>query len=138
MKIKRFLVDALSLNIFIIYTAFIVEVVVSGITMPVFLYGRLIMIIPNIITVEPYSRTRIWIGKKFGIWKSVMLHQIVRDTIVFILYRVPLVFIVLTILGAPLHGVISSCIAATVISGFTGRPYGIFLDLTRRIFKVSV
>lgn len=138
MKSKRFLVDILTLNLFIILTAFIVEVVISGIPWSVFWKGRLIMIIPNIITVEPYNRTRIWMGKKLGEWKSSRLHQIVRDTIVFILYRVPLVFIVLTLLGAPIEKVISACIAATLISGFTGRPYGIFLDWMRRMFKVSV
>jgi hypothetical protein len=119
-------------------TAFIVEVAVSGIPWGVFWMGRLIMIIPNTITVEPYSRTRVWIGQKLGIWKSSRLHQIVRDTIVFILYRVPLVFIVLTILGARVEKVITACIAATLISGFTGRPYGIFLDWMRKMFKVSI
>jgi hypothetical protein len=138
MKIKRFFVDMFALNIFIIFSAFLVEVVFSGIPWNIFWKGRLVMIIPNIITVEPYNRTRLWIGKKLGIWKSARLHQIVRDTIVFLLYRVPLVFIVLTLLGASKEKVISACIAATLISGFTGRPYGIFLDWMRRIFKVGV
>jgi len=136
MKFKKFIVDIVALNIFIIFTAFFVEVVFSAIPWTVFLKGRLIMIIPNIITVEPYNRTRVWIGKKLGIWKSARFHQIVRDTIVFILYRVPLVFIVLTLLGAPAEKVISACIAATLISGFTGRPYGLFLDWMRKRFRV--
>lgn len=137
MKIKRFLVDILALNIFIIFTAFFVEVVFSGISWDVFWYGRLIMIIPNIITVEPYNMTRIWIGGKLGIWKSDRLHQIIRDTIVFILYRVPLIFIVLTLLGAPVHKVLTACMVAVLISGFTGRPYGIFLDWMRKVFGVN-
>lgn len=137
MKIKRFIVDTIALNLFIICTAFIVEVVFSGIPWSIFWKGRLVMIIPNIITVEPYSLTRVWIGTKLGVWKSPRLHQIVRDTIVFIIYRVPLVFIVLTLLGADSQKVISACIAATLISGFTGRPYGIFLDWMRKVFGVS-
>lgn len=136
MKIKRFLVDILALNIFIIFSSFLVEVVFSGIPWSIFWRGRLIMILPNIITVEPYNRTRVWIGQKLGTWKSDRLHQIIRDSIVFILYRVPLVFIVLTFLDTPIHKVISACIVATVISGFTGRPYGVFLDGMRRIFKL--
>lgn len=95
------------------------------------------MIIPNIITVTPYNLTRVWLGKKLGIWKSNRLHQIIRDTLVFILYRVPLVFIVLTLLGTPLNKTVSACIAATLISGFTGRPYGIFLDWMRKIFNTA-
>lgn len=138
MRIKRFLVDVLSLNLFIIFTAFFVEVVASGIPWSIFWKGRLIMIIPNIITVEPYSRTRVWIGNKLGQWKSQRLHQIVRDTLVFVLYRVPLVFIVLWLLDAPIEKIISACVVSTLISGFTGRPYGIFLDWMRARFGVSV
>ncbi|MEQ1500049.1 MAG: L-alanine exporter AlaE [Parcubacteria group bacterium] len=134
---KKFLVDTLALNLFIIITAFFVEVVFSGITWSIFWKGRIIMIIPNIITVQPYNWTRIWLGRRLGVWKSERFHQIVRDTVVFIIYRVPLVFIVLTILGATQEKVITACIVATLISGFTGRPYGIFLDWMRKIFKVS-
>jgi hypothetical protein len=94
------------------------------------------MIIPNILTVEPYNRTRVWIGQKLGTWKSEKLQQIIRDTLVFIIYRVPLVFIVLTLLHTPIEKVVSACIVATLISGFTGRPYGIFLDWMRKTFKV--
>ena len=136
MKIKKFIVDSLALNMFVIFTAFFVEVVFSGITLAVFLKGRLLIVIPNMITVEPYNRTRLWIGQKLGEWRSPRLHQIVRDTLVFILYRVPLVFIVLTVLGAPVQKVISACVAATLVSGFTGRPYGAFLDWMRRLFRV--
>jgi hypothetical protein len=133
MKVKRFLIDALALNIFVAFTAFFVEVIFSGIESAIFWKGRLIMILPNIITVEPYDVTRIWIGKQLGIWKSSELQRIVRDTIVFVLYRVPLIFIVLTFLGASQSQVVSACIAATLISGFTGRPYGIFLDWSRKL-----
>ncbi len=136
MKTKKFLVDVLALNLFIFCSAFFVEVVFSGIPLIVFLKGRAIMIIPNIITVEPYSRTRMWIGKKLGEWKSPRLHQIVRDTLVFLLYRVPLVFLVLTFLGAPTAKVISACVVATLTAGFTGRPYGMFLDWMRKKFNV--
>lgn len=137
MKIKKFLVDTLALNIFIILSAFFVEVVFSAIPWSIFWRGRLIMIIPNIITVEPYNLTRAWIGQKLGAWKSDRAHQIIRDSIVFIIYRVPLVFLVLTFLGTPIHKVVSACIVATLISGFTGRPYGIFLDWMRKMFKVA-
>lgn len=132
---KRFFVDTLSLNIFIVFTAFFVEVVFSGISLDVFWKGRLIMIIPNIITVEPYNKTRNFVGRKLGTWNHAQLHQIFRDTIVFVLYRVPLVFVVLLILDAPREKIITSCIVATLVSGFTGRPYGIFLDWMRKTFK---
>lgn len=135
---KRFLVDILALNIFIIFTAFFVEMIFSGIPWSIFWRGRFIMIIPNIITVEPYNLTRIWIGHKLGTWKWAQVHRIVRDTIVFIVYRVPLIFIVLSLLGTPMSQVISACLVATLISGFTGRPYGIFLDWMRKVFKVAV
>jgi hypothetical protein len=136
-KFKRFFVDALALNLFVILTAFMVEVVFSGIAFHIFLQGRLIIIIPNMIVVTPYNITRKWIGFKIRKWKSDRLHQITRDTIVFIIYRVPLLFLVLVFLGAPTSNVIKSCVVATLISGFTGRPYGIFLDWMRRMFNVS-
>ncbi|MCX6703386.1 MAG: L-alanine exporter AlaE [Candidatus Zambryskibacteria bacterium] len=132
MKTKKFFVDVLALNLFIFCSAFFVEVFFSGISLGVFLKGRALMIIPNIITVEPYSRTRIWIGKKLGEWKSPRWHQITRDTLVFLLYRVPLVFLILTFLGAPVSKVLTACGVATLTAGFTGRPYGIFLDWMRR------
>lgn len=136
MNWKRFAVDMAALNIFIIGVAFVVEVVLSGISLHVFWQGRLLMVVPNIITVEPYNRTRQWIGKRLGVWQSPWLHQVVRDTLVFVLYRVPLVFIVLTVLGAPMHKVIAACVSATLVSGFTGRPYGIFLDWIRKVCRV--
>lgn len=137
MVIKRFVVDMLALNVFIIFTAFIVEVIFSGVPLDTYARGRLILIIPNIITVVPYNRTRQWIGAKLGAWKSARLQQIIRDTIVFIIYRVPLVFIVLTVLGLPFHQVIVACGLAALIAGFTGRPYGLFLDWMRGVFKVQ-
>ncbi len=137
MNLKRFAVDALALNVFVVATAFFVEMVFSGIPWSIFWRGRLVMIVPNIVTVEPYNKTRAWIGRKLGQWKSECLHQIARDTLVFVLYRVPLIFIVLSLLGAPREKILSSCIASTLISGFTGRPYGIFLDWMRRTFRVA-
>jgi len=137
-KLKKFLVDTLSLNIFIIFVAFFVEVVFSAIPWSIFWKGRLIMLIPNIITVEPYNSTRVWVGKKLGNWKSQKFHQIIRDTLVFIIYRVPLVFIVLLLFGTPIHKVLSACVVSILVSGFTGRPYGIFLDWMRKMFKVAV
>lgn len=133
---KKFWVDNLALNIFIVITAFFVEVVFSGIPLSVFWKGRLIMIIPNTIVVEPYNLTRNWFDSKFCKFKSNRLRQVSRDTLTFIIYRVPLVFIVLTMLGAPMINIINAVVVATLISGFTGRPYGIFLDWFRRLFKI--
>lgn len=136
MNIKRFVVDAVALNIFLLVISFVIVVIVSGISLPIFWLDRLIMFVPNIIIVEPYNRVRSWIGTKLGVWKSQRLHKILRDTFSFVICRVPLVFIVLPLLGAPMNRVISAAAFATLISGFTGSPYGIFLDKTRRLFGV--
>ena len=135
MKIKRFLVDTLALNIFIVLVAVIVEMVLSGISWSIFWRGRLVMILPNIITVEPYNLTRRWIGKKLT-FRSQSAKQIVRDTAVFVLFRVPLIFLVLLFLGTPMTKVLTACAAATLVSGFTGRPYGVFLDWMRKRFNM--
>ena len=52
MKTKKFFVDVLALNLFIFCSAFFVEVVFSGIALGVFLKGRALMVIPNIIFME--------------------------------------------------------------------------------------
>lgn len=137
MKLKKFAVDMTALNIFVLATAFIVEVVISQVAWSVFWKGRIIMILPNILTAQPYSTARIWLGEKLSGIQNIRVRNILRDTIVFILFRVPLIFIVLLLLGAPTGKIISACIAATAISGFTGRPYGIFLDWIRKKFGVS-
>lgn len=124
-----------ALNLFVLATAFIVEIIISQVAWSVFWRGRIIMILPNILTAQPYSITRIWLGQKLSRLQNMHMRNIVRDTIVFILFRVPLIFIVLLVLGAPTHKIISACVAATAISGFTGRPYGIFLDWVRKLFK---
>lgn len=136
MKIKKFFVDTIAMNIFIILVAFFVEVIFSGIPLSIFWKGRLVMIIPNTLTVVPYAKTRMFLEKKLNFIKNIKMKFICRDTIVFILYRVPLVFIVLYILGTPTKQIISACTISTLISGFTGRPYGIFLDWFRKIFKI--
>lgn len=136
MKTKKFIVDTFALNIFIIFVAFFVEVVLSGIAFSIFWKGRLLMIIPNTLTVAPYSKTRIFFDKKLSSIKNIQLKNLIRDTAVFILYRVPLVFVVLYILGTDIRKIITACIISTLISGFTGRPYGIFLDWFRGIFKI--
>lgn len=137
MKIKKFIVDLFALNIFIIFVAFFVEVIFSGIALSIFWKGRLIMIIPNTLTVIPYAKTRVFLENKLDFLKNIRIRNIVRDTFVFILYRVPLVFIVLYALGAPMEQIVLACIISTLISGFTGRPYGIFLDWCRKICKIS-
>ncbi len=136
-NLKRFCVDMIALNLFIICTAFIVEVIISGIDIIVFLKGRLIMITPNIVTVEPYNQLRIYLNNKLFEIKNQRMRLFLRDTITFLIFRVPLVFIVLFLLDVEYSKIISACIAATAISGFTGRPYGIFLDFMRKMFKVG-
>lgn len=135
MRIKSFIIDTLALNIFIVFIAFFVEVIFSGIPLSIFWKGRLLMIIPNTLTVVPYSNTRIYFNKKLSSIKNTQLKNILRDTSVFILYRVPLVFVVLYLLGTDINKIITACVVSTLISGFTGRPYGIFLDWFRKIFK---
>ncbi|MCC2631632.1 MAG: L-alanine exporter AlaE [Patescibacteria group bacterium] len=136
-KVKRFVVDAFALNIFILCVAFVVEVLISGIDMQTFWKGRLVMILPNILTITPYNMVRQFLDTKLQHWNSPFLRQTVRDTAVFILFRVPLMLIVLLLLGAPLQNVLTACLTATLASGFTGRPYGIFLDYARKLFGVN-
>jgi hypothetical protein len=136
-KIKRFLVDVLVLNCFIILVAFLVEVVLSGIPFSVFWRGRLTMVLPNILTIELYNKTRNLLDQKlaFGGLSSYS-RQFIRDVFAFIIFRVPLGFAVLLFLGAPMHKVLMACLAATVVAGFSGRPYGIVLDKARAFFGV--
>lgn len=134
MKIKNFIIDTLALNIFIIFVAFFVEVLIAGISFLIFVQGRLIMIIPNTLTVIPYAKTRVFLDTKLSFFKNNTYKNILRDTLVFIMYRVPLVFIVLYILGVHIEQIIVACLISTLISGFTGRPYGIFLDWFRKKF----
>lgn len=137
MKFKKIAVDVLALNIFITCVAYFVEIVFSGISWDIFWRGRLMMIIPNTLVVVPYNQTRVWIGKRLGVWKSEIRHRILRDTLVFIMYRVPLILIVLLYLGATKEKIISACGFATLVSGFTGWPFGVFLDWMRKKFNVS-
>ena len=133
---KKFIVDTIALNLFVLLTAFIVEIVISHIPFSIFWRGRLLMVLPNTLTVKPYSSTRNWIGARLESITNKHVRVFLRDTLVFILYRVPLIIIVLSVLGTPIHKVISASISATIISGISGRPYGIFLDAVRKLFHV--
>lgn len=131
---RRMIADTVAMIAFSLIVGFFVEIVISGMTLAQSLQSRLTSIPANLITARPYGIYRDWVLKQFRASKEYPIRTFVGDTIAFLTFQIPLYAVILLISGASPGQIVTACGTVVVISAISGRPYGYFLDLVRRIF----
>ncbi len=114
-----------------------IEILISGMTFGQSVQARITAIPINLFTARPYGMFRDWMFHKTGAETGSALQKGIADILTFVLFQVPIYATVLWSTGATLHQIMVSCGTVAVLSAFTGRPYGLFLEFSRELFDAK-
>jgi len=127
--------DTFALVTFTFLAGMFIEVVLSGLTFGQSLQSRLVSIPLNMIVARPYGIYRDWMFIKLRADKKGTRLRMLADMIAFVSFMVPQYIAVLCWVGAEFQQIITACIIVTAMSLVIGRPYGLYMDLCRKVFK---
>ena len=138
-EVRRFLADTFAMVAFSFLAGGFVKLEISGLTLDQTLKIRAAAI--------PVS---ILIGRPYGLYGDFLLHILTRvhdnhhvnkflvDTFANLTFQVPLYALILSFNGATHAQIISAAGSIVLISSISGRPYGLFLNICRRLFSVPI
>ena len=129
---KESLVDIVAMNTFSYVVSVPIELFISGMSFAEHLQVRFVALILNTLVARPFGLWRSYILRKFSISeKSSFLRNYFADTTAFLLFQLPLYVGNLILGGADNAEIMKATITISIIAGFLGRPYGIYLDWIR-------
>ena len=134
MKLNRTMVaDTAAMILFSTALGLFIEVVVSGLTLVQSLEARAASIPINLLTGRPYGwfRDRLFVALKLN--RTSFVGGAIGDTMAFVLFQMPLYFIVLSLAGATWVQIITAATTFSLFLAGSGRVYGLFLDYCRRL-----
>ena len=134
---RRFLSDTFAMVTFSTVVGMMIEVIISGMTFEQSVQARFTAVPVNLITARPYGIFRDWTFQFFKVEKGNQVKKSFVDILAFIIFQVPLYAIILVFSGANIRQIATACTTVTIFSAFMGRPYGIFLDFSRWLFKIK-
>ena len=128
---KIFIVDTLASVLFFTAVATFSELVIAGMEPMQVLLARTIMVPVMVLTGRPYGmwRDRVFMFLRPGTRVSC----IATDIIAFIMFQMPIYVATLLVAGAGREEVLAAVSSAIVLMIATSRPFGLFLDLARRL-----
>lgn len=134
---RTMVADTVAMILFSLALGLFVEVVVSGLTLVQSLQSRAASIPINLLTGRPYGwfRDRLFVSLKLN--RTSVIGGAVGDTLAFILFQIPLYFVVLSLAGATLVQMITAATTFSLFIAGSGRIYGLFLDYCRRIIGAA-
>jgi L-alanine exporter len=137
LALRRYCADTLALLVFSTLGALFTEIVIAGLSLSQSAHARLIALPVIIVTARPYGVYRDWVLSLFlADGEGQRLRRVVADTTAFLSFQLPIYWIILALAGASLPQIAVSSAGATVAILVSGRPYGVLLDLFRRLFGV--
>ena len=128
---KIFIVDTLASVLFFTAVATFSELVIAGMEPMQVLLARTIMVPVMVLTGRPYG---IWRDRVFMFLRpGTRVSRIATDIIAFITFQMPIYVATLLVAGAGREEVLAAVSSAIVLMITTSRPFGLFLDLARRL-----
>lgn len=127
--------DIIAMTVFSFVLCMFIEVFIAGLSVFQSLQARAAAIPVNLITGRPYGCFRDWLFQRLGIERKTPLRAVIGDTLAFVVFQVPLYVVVLLFAGATWRQIFVSSVFMTTIFSLAGRPYGLFLDLCRRLAR---
>jgi hypothetical protein len=137
-QVLFFLADTFAMIVFTTAVGMGIEVGISGLSFFQSLRVRITAIPVNLITARPYGVFRDWIFKKLKATQGSQLQKGIADVVAFILFQAPLYAMILMAAGGAIRMQVLSSVATTAVFMLVaGRPYGLFLGFSRRLFGVG-
>ncbi len=132
---RRFFADTFAMIAFSTVVGMVIEIFISGMTLGQSVQARLTAIPANLLTARLYGMFRDWMFRLFRVQEGSQFKKGIADILAFVLFQVPLYAGILATSGASIRQIAISCSTITIFSVFMGRPYGIFLDFSRWLFR---
>ena len=133
---RLILADTVAMIIFSFVTGMAIELFIAKMDMIQSLTSRVVAIPLNLVTARPYGLYRDFMVKRLQV-KNRLLTSVV-DILIFVSFQIPVYIFVLIVAGANVEQVLKACGSVIVFFVVLGRPYGLFLDFLRRLFKVKM
>lgn len=134
---RRFLSDTFAMITFSTVVGMAIEILIAGMTLGQSVQARMTAVIPNLITARPYGMFRDWVFRETRAETGPELRKTIADIMTFACFQVPLYAIILWSTGASSRQIVTACGSVTILSAFMGRPYGLFLEFSRWLFKAK-
>jgi len=131
---RRLVADTLALVTFAFAVGMFAEVVVSGLSLYQSLQSRLMAIPLNTAVARPYGMYRDWLFFKTRARQKGRFVRGVVDIFALWTFMTPQYAAVLFFVGAAPGQILTACLTISVLMSVIGRPYGLYLELWRRIF----
>jgi hypothetical protein len=135
-KRRLFIADTLAMVIFSFVTGMAIELLIAKMDVMQSITSRVVAIPLNLLTARPYGLYRDLITKRVNVKHRVLKGFI--DILIFVSFQVPVYIFVLLVAGANLEQIVKACSSVITFFIFLGRPYGLFLDFLRKLFKVKM
>jgi hypothetical protein len=131
---KEFWVDVFVMNTFSYVVAAPLELIVAGMSWEAHLKVRLMGLLVNSVIGRPYGVWREFIVRRTGMTEnSTAINRYWVDTMVFLSFQLPVYVTIMALGGADWNGILKAAGTASLLAGFLGRPYGIYLDFVRSL-----
>ncbi len=126
--------DTVALVSFAFAVGMFAEVAVAGLTVFQSLESRFMAIPLNTLVARPYGIYRDWLFEKTRARQRGRLLRIAVDIAALWTFMMPQYAAVLFFVGAGPAQILSACLTISAVMSVVGRPYGLYLELWRRIF----
>jgi hypothetical protein len=134
---RKFFSDTFSMLTFSTIVGMLIEIFISKMTFGQSIQARLTAMPANFITTRPYGFFRDYLFHIFKVEDKTNRKGTLVDILAFVLFQVPLYASILLFSGANMIQILKACSTLTIFSIFLGRPYGLFLDFSRWLFRVK-
>lgn len=135
---KLFWIDTLAAVVFFTIVATLTEAFIAKMSWSQVLWARLFAVPAMIATGRPYGMWRDFVFRMLGGPVPRWWRQGVLDVLAFLSFQVPVYVAILVIAGATVAQVWAAVSAAIVFMVLLSRPFGLFLDVARRVFGVRL
>ncbi|NQD38097.1 L-alanine exporter AlaE [Permianibacter sp. IMCC34836] len=137
-RLKEFWVDVFVMNTFSYAVAAPLELIVADMSWQAHLKVRLMGLLINSLIGRPYGVWREYVVQRTGMNEaSSALKRYWVDSLVFLSFQLPVYVTIMALGGADLAGILKAAGTASLLAGFLGRPYGIYLDFVRSLFGLK-
>lgn len=130
---RRLVSDTFALVIFSTLGAFATEMLVVGLTLEQSLWTRLLALPVIVLTAWPYGIYRDGLFARVpptSWWGKTIL-----DTAAFLSFQMPIYAALMWMNGATSAQIVTAILGAIVVITVSGRPYGLFMEACRTLFR---
>lgn len=129
------IVDTIATIDFFTTIAALTELLIAGMEPQEVLMTRLVMVPMMLLTGRPYGLWRDWFFRTTR--PTVSWSKTLIDGIAFLTFQLPIYAITLVIVGADTGEILTLLGSTAVLMLIVSRPFGLFLEVVRRLARVS-